>query len=156
MATFSLDDIRSAADAKYGSTDIQIDDKTTVVLRNPLRLSKAERDELGSLQDKLDGDDAIDQADVLADAIRLVAKDKKIAEKLIEQIDGDLALLAQVFSTYSKGTQAGKPKPRAPHRRVRRGPLPRPPSLLRDQPRGRDRRPGPLAGPRPPHGAEAA
>ncbi|MEU5446884.1 phage tail assembly protein [Streptomyces californicus] len=108
MATFSLDDIRSAADAKYGSTDIQIDDKTTVVLRNPLRLSKTERDELGSLQDKLDGDEALDQADVLADAIRLVAKDKKIAEKLIEQIDGDLALLAQVFSTYSKGTQAGE------------------------------------------------
>ncbi|QWQ42097.1 phage tail assembly protein [Streptomyces sp. YPW6] len=108
MATFSLDDIRSAADAKYGSTDIQIDDRTTVVLRNPLRLSKAERDELGSLQDKLDGDEALDQADVLADAIRLVAKDKKIAEQLIEQIDGDLALLAQVFSTYSKGTQAGE------------------------------------------------
>ncbi|WP_432078676.1 phage tail assembly protein [Streptomyces sp. YPW6] len=108
MATFSLDDIRSAADAKYGSTDIQIDDKTTVVLRNPLRLSKAERDELGSLQDNLDGNEALDQADVLADAIRLVAKDKKIAEKLIEQIDGDLALLAQVFSTYSKGTQAGE------------------------------------------------
>ncbi|MEU9057835.1 phage tail assembly protein [Streptomyces sp. NPDC048430] len=108
MTTFSLDDIRSAADAKYGSTDIQIDDKTTVVLRNPLRLSKAERDELGSLQDKLDGDEALDQADVLADAIRLVAKDKKIAEKLIDSIGGDLALLAQVFSTYSKGTQAGE------------------------------------------------
>ncbi|MFE9254035.1 phage tail assembly protein [Streptomyces sp. NPDC006879] len=108
MAQFSLDDIRAAADAKYGSTDIALDDKTTVVLRNPLRLSKAERDELAALQDNLDGDSDKDQADVLADAIRLVAKDKKVAEKLIDNIDGDLALLAQVFETYSSGTQAGE------------------------------------------------
>ncbi|MGW4158698.1 phage tail assembly protein [Streptomyces sp. NPDC004788] len=108
MATFSLDDIRAAADAKYGSTNIQLDEKTTVVLRNPLRLAKAERDELASLQDSLDGDDSKDQADVLADAIRLVAKDKKLAEKMIEQVSGDLALLAQIFETYSAGTQAGE------------------------------------------------
>ncbi|MEU6056985.1 phage tail assembly protein [Streptomyces sp. NPDC047097] len=105
MATFTLDDIRAAADARYGSTDIEIDPETTVVLRNPLRLSKEERTELAALQDKLDGDD---QGDVLADAIRLVAKSKPAAEKLITQLDGDLALLAQVFESYSKGTQAGE------------------------------------------------
>ncbi|MCM8548823.1 phage tail assembly protein [Streptomyces sp. STCH 565 A] len=108
MATFSLDDIRAAADAKYGSTDIQLDEKTTVVLRNPLRLSKDERDSLAGLQDKLDGDNDLDQGDVLADAIRLVAKDKKVAEKLIEQVAGDLAVLASIFETYTKGTQAGE------------------------------------------------
>lgn len=108
MATFTLDNIRAAADAKYGSTDIQLDDKDTAVLRNPLRLSKAERDELAGLQDKLDGDDGLDQGDVLADAIRLVAKDKKVAEKLIDEVDGDLAVLASIFETYTKGTQAGE------------------------------------------------
>jgi hypothetical protein len=108
MATFSLDDIRAAADAKYGSTDIQLDEKTTVVLRNPLRLSKDERGELAGLQGKLVGDDDLDQGDVLADAIRLVAKDKKAAEKLIEQVAGDLAVLASIFETYTKGTQAGE------------------------------------------------
>ncbi|MFE7463105.1 phage tail assembly protein [Streptomyces sp. NPDC057499] len=108
MATFTLDDIRSAADAKYGSTDIKVDDKTTVVLRNPLRLAKAERDELAGLQDKLDGDDGVDQGEVLADAIRLVAKDKKAAETLVDQVAGDLALLASIFETYTKGTQAGE------------------------------------------------
>lgn len=106
MATFSLDDIRAAADAKYGSTDIQLDEKTTVVLRNPLRLSKAERDELAKLQGSLDGDS--DQSEVLGNALRLVAKDKKIAEKLIDTVGDDLALLAQLFATYSKGTQAGE------------------------------------------------
>ncbi|MFE4451419.1 phage tail assembly protein [Streptomyces sp. NPDC056796] len=108
MATFSLDDIRAAADAKYGSTDIQLDEKTLVVLRNPLRLSKAERDELSELQGLLDGDGDVDQSEVLSNALRLVAKDKKIAEKLIGQVGDDLALLAQLFSTYSKGTQAGE------------------------------------------------
>ncbi|MFE0964059.1 MULTISPECIES: phage tail assembly protein [Streptomyces] len=108
MATFSLDDIRAAADAKYGSTDIQVDDKVTVILRNPLRLAKAERDELAGLQDKLDGDNDLDQGDVLADAIRLVAKNKKDAETLIEQVGGDLAVLASIFETYTKGTQAGE------------------------------------------------
>ncbi|MCS0601100.1 phage tail assembly protein [Streptomyces sp. LP11] len=108
MATYTLDDIRAAADAKYGSTDIQLDDTNTVVLRNPLRLAKAERDELGSLQDRLDGDEGLDQGDVLADAIRLVAKDKKAAEELIEQVAGDLAVLASIFETYTKGTQAGE------------------------------------------------
>ncbi|MEU8133236.1 phage tail assembly protein [Streptodolium elevatio] len=109
MATFTLDAIRQAADAKYGSTDIDLGDGTTVILRNPLRLSKEERTELASLQDNLDTEDeGVDQADVLADAIRLVAKDKRPVEKLIKLIDGDLALLAQVFESYSAGTQVGE------------------------------------------------
>lgn len=35
MASYSLDDIRAAADAKYGSTDIALNEKTTVHLLNP-------------------------------------------------------------------------------------------------------------------------
>src|SRR5690349_8995707 len=85
MATFSLDDIKAAAEAKYGSTDID-----GCELLNPLRLPKKKRDALMDLQHELDKDGA-DQETLLADAIRLVAASKTKAEKLIEAIDGDLA-----------------------------------------------------------------
>ena len=109
MAQFSLDDIRAAADAKYGSTDIQVDEKTTVSLLNPLRLSKEKRDELSSLQNKLDSEDEdVDQEQVLADAIRLVADNDKKVDVLLKAVGGDLALLAQIFETYGKGAQVGE------------------------------------------------
>ncbi|WP_406192354.1 phage tail assembly protein [Streptomyces griseus] len=107
MASFSLDDIRAAADAKYGSTDIQLDEKTTVHLLNPLRLPKAKRDELTTIQDRMDADGA-DQEDLLAEAIVLIADHPKKGEALIKAVAGDLAVLAQIFETYSEGTQAGE------------------------------------------------
>ncbi|MGM9381115.1 phage tail assembly protein [Streptomyces antibioticus] len=107
MASFSLDDIRSAADAKYGSTDITVDEKTTVSLLNPLRLPKEKRDQLVALQDRMD-DDGADQELVISDAIRLVADHPKKAEALLTAVGGDLAVLAQIFETYGKGSQVGE------------------------------------------------
>ncbi|ATI18639.1 tail assembly chaperone [Streptomyces phage Amethyst] len=106
MAVFSLDSIREAAEAKYGSTDIEVGDGFVARLLNPLRLPKEKRAELLKIQDKLDGDD-VDQELVLADAIRLVAENETAAEKLLDAIGSDLAVLAQIFETYSKGTQVG-------------------------------------------------
>ncbi|MGW1040042.1 phage tail assembly protein [Streptomyces sp. NPDC002547] len=107
MASFSLDDIRAAADAKYGSTDIEVDEKTTVHLLNPLRLPKEKRDKLATLQDEMDKDGS-DQEQVIADAIRLVADHPKKAEALLAAVNGDLAVLAQIFETYGKGAQVGE------------------------------------------------
>lgn len=108
MATnFTLDDIRNAAEAKYGSTDIEMADGTVVVLMNPLRLPKTKRDELTKIGELLEADDA-DQAEIFADALRLAAKSKSAVEKLIEEIDGDLAVLAQVFEAYTQGAQVGE------------------------------------------------
>ncbi|MCD2462458.1 phage tail assembly protein [Streptomyces sp. MBT42] len=107
MAAFSLDDIRAAADAKYGSTDIELDEKTTVHLLNPLRLSKEKRAELSALQEQMEADGA-DQEDLLAKAIVLVADHPKKGEALIKAVGGDLALLAEVFETYGKGAQVGE------------------------------------------------
>ncbi|UFD97954.1 tail assembly chaperone [Streptomyces phage Pablito] len=107
MAQFSLDDIRAAADAKYGSTDIKVNETTTVSLLNPLRLPKAKRDELSSIQDKMDADGA-DQEALLAGAIVLVADHPKKGEALVKAVNGDLAVLAQIFETYSKGAQVGE------------------------------------------------
>ncbi|WP_438470787.1 phage tail assembly protein [Streptomyces asiaticus] len=109
MASFTLDDIRAAADAKYSSTDITVDEKTTVSLLNPLRLPKEKRDQLASLQDQLDAEGAdVDQEALLSDAIRLVADHPKKAEALLKAVGGDLALLAQIFETYGKGAQVGE------------------------------------------------
>ncbi|WJN62714.1 tail assembly chaperone [Streptomyces phage phiScoe15] len=106
MSSFSLDDIRSAAEAKYGSTDITFGDDVCRLL-NPLRLPKEKRAELISIQSKLDGED-VDQEQVLADAIKLVAESEKAADKLLAAVGGDLAVLAQIFEHYGKGTQAGE------------------------------------------------
>ncbi|MBQ0949246.1 MULTISPECIES: phage tail assembly protein [unclassified Streptomyces] len=107
MASFTLDNIRAAADAKYGSTDIEVDEKTTVHLLNPLRLPKEKRDQLVALQDKMD-DDGADQEKVISDALRLVADHPKKAEALLTAVGGDLAVLAQIFETYGKGSQVGE------------------------------------------------
>lgn len=107
MATFSLDNIRAAAEAKYGSTDIELSDGFVARLLNPLRLTKAKRDELMTIQDKLDGEN-VDQEQVLADAIRLVAENETAGEKLLEEVGSDLAVLAQIFETYSNGAQVGE------------------------------------------------
>lgn len=109
MSSYSLDDIRAAADAKYGATEIRVDADTVVKLINPLRLAKADRDSLLSIQDRLtvDGED-VDQAEVFADAIRTVADNKPAADKLIEAIGGDLAILSEVFRTYTEGASVGE------------------------------------------------
>ncbi|AXQ61073.1 tail assembly chaperone [Streptomyces phage Hank144] len=107
MANFSLDQIRAAADAKYGSTDIALDETTTVSLLNPLRLPKAKRDELTTIQERMDKDDA-DQEALLSEAILLVADHPKKGEALLKAVNGDLAVLAEIFETYGKGTQVGE------------------------------------------------
>lgn len=106
MASYTLDDIRAAAEARYGSTDITLGEHV-VRLLNPLRLSKARREELAALQDEINADGA-DQEELLAHAIRLVAESEAAANALLEEVGEDLAVLAQVFELYGRGTQAGE------------------------------------------------
>lgn len=107
MANFTLDDIRAAAEAKYGSTDIDLGGGEILRLVNPLRLSKEKRDRLTSIQNDLDAEDA-DQGDVMREAIRIVADDGEKAERFLGYVGDDLALLATVFETYSGDAQVGE------------------------------------------------
>ena len=111
MSTVTLDSIREAAEAKYGSTNIEVEG-TTVRLLNPLRLKKNARDQLVAIQRDLDSDGAdvadVDQEAMLAEAIRVVAATPGQAQTLLDAIDGDLGVLAEVFETYSRGTQVGE------------------------------------------------
>jgi len=107
MASFTLDQIRAAAEAKYGSTDIELGDGTVAKLLNPLRLSKTNRDALANIGGRFE-DESLDQAEIFEDALRLAAEKPLQAEKLIEEIGGDLAVLAQVFEDYIAGAQVGE------------------------------------------------
>lgn len=106
MASYTLDDIRAAAEAKYGATEINFGDDVCRLL-NPLRLAKEKRAQLLAIQDQLDGEDA-DQEEVLGQAIRLVAESQPAANKLLKAVGSDLAILAEIFETYGKGTQVGE------------------------------------------------
>lgn len=108
----TLDDIRAAAEAKYGSFDIEVDGQA-VRLLNPLRLSKPNRDALLAIQRQLDVEDpeaamVVDQEALLSQAITTIAATPAQAEALLTAIGGDLAVLAEVFEGYLKGTQAGE------------------------------------------------
>ncbi|MFE7480022.1 phage tail assembly protein [Streptomyces sp. NPDC057552] len=106
MASFTLDSIRTAAEAKYGSTNIELGEET-IRLLNPLRLPKASRTALSNLQDRMGADDA-DQEELLSEAIRLVAEHPKAAERLLSAVSGDLAVLAEIFDRYGRGAQVGE------------------------------------------------
>jgi hypothetical protein len=109
MSSYTLDDIRAAADAKYSSTDITVG-STVVKMLNPLRLTKEARAELLAIQSELDSDsdDAPDQTEGLTKAIRVVCETPAQADALLGAIGDDLATLAQVFETYGKNAQVGE------------------------------------------------
>lgn len=104
MANFTLDDIRAAAEAKYGSTEITLNDGFVAVLVNPLRLPKEKREQLSQIQ----SDESVDQEDMLSNAVRLVAEKPVQAERLLEEVAGDLTVLAQIFESYTKSVQVGE------------------------------------------------
>jgi hypothetical protein len=116
MATFTVDSIRAQAEEKYASTDIELADGSVVSLLNPLRLPKAKRKKLMSIQDDLDAAEEdedgnkveVDQEQVLGDAIILVADDEKLAKALLKEVGEDMAVLAEIFSLYTGGTQVGE------------------------------------------------
>lgn len=105
--TFTLDDIRAAADRNYGAVDFDLGNGRTCRLVNALRLPKAKRDALLKTQDRMKADSA-DQEKELIKALKLVAEDEAMADELLESFKGDLAMLATVFDFYTKGSEAGE------------------------------------------------
>lgn len=107
MSAFTLDDIRAAAEAKYGSTDIKLSSGNEVRLLNPLRLPKEKRAALQGLQEAMEAEGS-DQEEELARAIHLIAATPAQADALLAEVDGDLALLATIFERYTEGAQVGE------------------------------------------------
>ncbi|WP_405056964.1 phage tail assembly protein [Kribbella sp. NBC_01505] len=105
--TFTLDDIRAAAEKKYGATNIPLGNGRVCKLLNPLRLSKENRAALMAKQDELESEDA-DQEAILSDSLKLVAENANDAKALLKELGGDLAMLAIVFEKYNESTQLGE------------------------------------------------
>lgn len=111
---FTLDNIRAEADKKYGMTEIEVDGVNCRLL-NPLQLSKEKRAELEAVQERLEKSDDSDEdvADVIAAALRVVAKTEREGDALIDGIGDNLALLVTVFETYNGKEEAGEASPSA-------------------------------------------
>lgn len=110
MASYTLDDIRDAAEAKYASTDIDLGEGRVLRLVNPLRLTKDERAALRVVQEDIN-DEAVDEDAQIAgmqSIIRIAAQYNDLADVLFEVAGDDLAVLASVLELYNKGTQAGE------------------------------------------------
>lgn len=109
MATYTLDDIRDAAEKKYGSMEIEIEPGVVVELVNPLRLPKDKRKALTSLDSSINDEDSDDdQGDMLVEAIQIVAKNDAHAQTLLYHVADRLDVMAQIFENYREGTQAGE------------------------------------------------
>lgn len=101
-----LDDIRAAAEAKYGSLDVEVGERT-VRLLNPMRLPERKRAAMLALQEDAKADD-VDQVEVMREMVRLASESTVGAELLLEAIGDDLAVLAEIFSEYGKRTRVGE------------------------------------------------
>lgn len=110
---FTLDDIREAAETKYGSTFIEVGDET-VELINVLRLPKEKRQIILNLSKEEKGADENDidaTRDKLTSGLRAACRTEKQADVLLGALGDDTALVAEVFSSYTKETQAGEASP---------------------------------------------
>lgn len=104
MATISLQDIRDAADRKYGPLVIEGVEGGDVTLLNALRLSKDKRMALAALDDE----DDLDIQDKLEQIIRLAAASTDDADRLLGAFGDDLGQLAETLQSYSGKTQLGE------------------------------------------------
>lgn len=116
MAQFTLDDIRAAAERKYGSFDIEIADGEVVRLLNPMRMTKEKRAELARLQKRMEALSSADEADledvdeevVIEEMLTTVCESPAKAKKLIRALGDDLAVKIALFNEYGEQTQAGE------------------------------------------------
>lgn len=106
---FTLDDIKAAADKKYGSLIIPLGEDGEAELVNALRLPKEKRKALSKLQDRLGSDGGEEeQEEVLAETLRTVCRTDSQADKLLAALGDDLAMIVTVFERYVAGTELGE------------------------------------------------
>lgn len=110
MSTFTLADIKAAAERKYGSTTIPLPDRE-LVLRNSLSLSDAEYVELTAVQERFD---ATAESEMPISAMReLLVRTLELwaggpVDDLVDALGGDLAQLTELMVTHAAGTQMGE------------------------------------------------
>lgn len=109
MPKITLDDIRKAADEKYGPLVIEGVDGGDVELLNPARLSKQKRNALKAVV----GDEELDEGDRLAEIVKITAKSPSHSKRLLAAFKDDLGALAVILESYNAGAQMGEASPSA-------------------------------------------
>ena len=110
MATYTLDDIREAAEKKYGALTITLGEGQSVTLRNVLRLPREERVKIEELQGR-DDESVEETIEGLREAVLTLADSSDNGRALIDLIGDDNALLIHIFQTWQDQTQAGEAQP---------------------------------------------
>jgi hypothetical protein len=106
-SSFSLDDIRAAAERRYGAVPFDLPDGRTLKLLNALRLPKAKRDALAETQ-KRSKDEDVDQEAELVAMLKLLADDENLVDEMVASFDGDLGCVAAMFDLYKQETEPGE------------------------------------------------
>jgi hypothetical protein len=109
MSRVTLDEIRRAAEQRYGDFDVTLPDGTTVTLRSPLRLSREDRQLLGDVEQLAD----VGDADAITEALKIAAKTPEQGKRLLEAIGGDLATAAVLFEQWATAVSVGEASPSA-------------------------------------------
>jgi len=114
---FTFAALRKAADLKYGSFDLEIEDGVVTKLKSPLRISDERRahvksliKQLGALAEAEDDENdegADDEAQGLYSDFLLTVGDEHTV-KLLELIGDDLALLMTLFEQYQERMSLGE------------------------------------------------
>ena len=112
MATFTLDNLREAADKKYGPTIIETPDHD-YTLPTLLRLDSTKRGKVEKILDKIsalgDEDDSIDlnkQIALFEDLIVQAEVDGR-GKELVDLVN-DPAVIIDIVTAWLEGTQAGE------------------------------------------------
>lgn len=113
----TLDSIRNDLDAKYRPLEVDLGDgKPPVTLVQLLRLPRDARRALVAQQDarakeRGDGDGEYNEDETVDDlrtVIRTVASRPEDADRLLDAIGDDLALLGEIVTAWREGSQAGE------------------------------------------------
>ena len=104
-----LDDIRAAAERKFGSVVVELSDGSVVELKNMLRLSREKRDKFAELVEANKSEEGIaeDPAEFFLSVFEVIGGDGT-ADKLRREFGGDAALFATLFEMYSEGSEVGE------------------------------------------------
>jgi tail assembly protein len=104
MPRVTLDDIRRAAEQRYGDFDVTLPDGTTVTLRSRLRMSREDRGLLGDVEQLATAGDT----DAITEALRIAAKTPDQGRHLLDALGGDLATAAVLFEQWAQAVSSGE------------------------------------------------
>jgi len=111
MANIQFDDIRQAAEEKYGPYIIEGIPGGNVTLLNAIRLPKSKRMRLVKLQSMQAKEMVKEQDQLLRDMLQLVAATADDAQRLLAVVGDDSALMAELLNDYGQKAQSGNASP---------------------------------------------